>query len=231
MDCSLPGSSVHGIFQASVLEWGAIAFSKANTTLTLMIILSLLLYSFTIWAHTLKHDSSLFSGFETCINKSQTMDPLVWLFWGSTLHGILVPQPGIYTTPPALEAWGAIGTPGKAHVWLILISIKVCEIYPRCCVYEEFVPFHCWVPFPCMNMPYFIHSPLMVAWVVISSDLQIYTEFLPFSQLYWAIIKVYSPAYIWSAHLLPLLTRVYMCENIMAVEKVNVLIITLCPFG
>ena len=27
MDCNLPGSSVHGIFQARVLEWGAIAFS------------------------------------------------------------------------------------------------------------------------------------------------------------------------------------------------------------
>ena len=27
MDCSLPGSSVHGIFQAGVLEWVAIAFS------------------------------------------------------------------------------------------------------------------------------------------------------------------------------------------------------------
>ena len=27
MDCSLPGSSAHGIFQARVLEWGAIAFS------------------------------------------------------------------------------------------------------------------------------------------------------------------------------------------------------------
>jgi len=27
MNCSLPGSSVHGIFQARVLEWGAIAFS------------------------------------------------------------------------------------------------------------------------------------------------------------------------------------------------------------
>ena len=26
MDCSPPGSSVHGIFQARVLEWGAIAF-------------------------------------------------------------------------------------------------------------------------------------------------------------------------------------------------------------
>jgi len=27
MDCSLPGSSIHGICQAGVLEWGAIAFS------------------------------------------------------------------------------------------------------------------------------------------------------------------------------------------------------------
>ena len=27
MDCSLPGSSIHGIFQARVQEWGAIAFS------------------------------------------------------------------------------------------------------------------------------------------------------------------------------------------------------------
>ena len=28
MDCSLPGSSVHGIFQARVLEWAASAFSE-----------------------------------------------------------------------------------------------------------------------------------------------------------------------------------------------------------
>ena len=28
MDCSPPGSSIHGIFQATVLEWGAIAFSE-----------------------------------------------------------------------------------------------------------------------------------------------------------------------------------------------------------
>ena len=33
MDCSLPGSSIHGIFQARVLEWGAIAFSRAGATL------------------------------------------------------------------------------------------------------------------------------------------------------------------------------------------------------
>ena len=29
-DCSLPGSSIHGIFQARVLEWGAIAFSAGR---------------------------------------------------------------------------------------------------------------------------------------------------------------------------------------------------------
>ena len=28
LDCSPPGSSAHGIFQARVLEWGAIAFSE-----------------------------------------------------------------------------------------------------------------------------------------------------------------------------------------------------------
>ena len=30
MNCTLPGSSIHGIFQARVLEWGAIAFSEVR---------------------------------------------------------------------------------------------------------------------------------------------------------------------------------------------------------
>ena len=34
MDCSLPGFSVHGIFQARVLEWGAIAFSDSKIYLS-----------------------------------------------------------------------------------------------------------------------------------------------------------------------------------------------------
>ena len=33
MDCSLPGSSIHGIFQTRVLEWGAIACSESGTLL------------------------------------------------------------------------------------------------------------------------------------------------------------------------------------------------------
>ena len=32
MDYSLPGSSIHGIFQARVLKWGAIAFSEIKYT-------------------------------------------------------------------------------------------------------------------------------------------------------------------------------------------------------
>ena len=31
MDCSLPGSSIHGIFQARVLEWVAISFSRRSS--------------------------------------------------------------------------------------------------------------------------------------------------------------------------------------------------------
>ena len=35
MDCSLPGSSIHGIFQARALEWVAIAFSVSLAYFTL----------------------------------------------------------------------------------------------------------------------------------------------------------------------------------------------------
>ena len=33
MDCSLPGSSIHGIFQARILEWGVIAFSNVSAVI------------------------------------------------------------------------------------------------------------------------------------------------------------------------------------------------------
>ena len=54
MDCSLPGSSVHGIFEARVLEWVAIAFShhlllflKIGILLLLLIYKLLFKYTFT----------------------------------------------------------------------------------------------------------------------------------------------------------------------------------------
>ena len=40
MDCSIPGSSIHGIFQARVLEWDAIAFSGLHGLQSLKYLLS-----------------------------------------------------------------------------------------------------------------------------------------------------------------------------------------------
>ena len=44
MDCSPPGSSIHGIFQARVLEWGATAFSGFSAE-SYLILKNLLQYS------------------------------------------------------------------------------------------------------------------------------------------------------------------------------------------
>ena len=51
MDCSLPGSSVHGIFQARVLEWVATSFSKNSVYVctVFFFFLHLLLYFLDIW--------------------------------------------------------------------------------------------------------------------------------------------------------------------------------------
>ena len=51
MDCSLPGSSVHGIFQARVLEWVAISFSRGSSQPRDQTWVSRIAgRSFTIWA-------------------------------------------------------------------------------------------------------------------------------------------------------------------------------------
>ena len=42
MDCSPPGSSIHGIFRATVMEWGAIAFSLHSSTSIQIITLGLI---------------------------------------------------------------------------------------------------------------------------------------------------------------------------------------------
>ena len=46
MDCSLPGSSVHGIFQARVLEWVAIAFSDSLGILLINYVTSVIQLTF-----------------------------------------------------------------------------------------------------------------------------------------------------------------------------------------
>ena len=45
MDCSLPGSSIHGIFRATVLEWGATAFSDPISSLLKLMSIELVMPS------------------------------------------------------------------------------------------------------------------------------------------------------------------------------------------
>ena len=67
MDCSAPGSSVHGIFQARVLEWGAIAFSDTA-----------LMYSFSYLEPVYCSMSRSNCCFLTCVQISQEAGQVVW---------------------------------------------------------------------------------------------------------------------------------------------------------
>ena len=49
MDCSLPGSSVHGIFQARVLEWVAIAFSDDHCYYIFIFVLCSIYSGISLW--------------------------------------------------------------------------------------------------------------------------------------------------------------------------------------
>ena len=73
MDCSLPGSSIHGIFQARVLEWGAIKFSMLSKGLFPSLFLSVA---------TCMPAQSLQSSLTLC-NRMDCSPP------GSSVHGVL----------------------------------------------------------------------------------------------------------------------------------------------
>ena len=89
MDCSPPGSSVHGIFQARVLEWGAIANFKT-----------------THWIHTCK-----------TIHCEESWAPKNWCFWTvvleKTLEGPLDSKEVKPVYPKGNQSWIFIGRTPK----------------------------------------------------------------------------------------------------------------------
>ena len=91
MDCSLPGSSVHGIVQARVLEWGAIAFSGNLLSLPQIHVVCWLLIVNIIKELELGREETLeiWAGFEMLWSKSVT-----------TL--LALEAQSILTRPPAL---------------------------------------------------------------------------------------------------------------------------------
>ena len=74
MDCSLPGSSIHGVFQARVLEWGAIAFSLHTLLYIKEITSKNLLYS---TGNTSQYTVMTYIGKE---NKKECICVYVWGF-------------------------------------------------------------------------------------------------------------------------------------------------------
>ena len=106
MDCSLPASSVHGIFQARVLEWGANAFSRAlarDRFLMLFLLTQMLIIS------VLKHFRWSFSNFPSKIGflcHSGTICTILQRMWSQGTNSMsgfndnCVGTPGTNRTKP-----------------------------------------------------------------------------------------------------------------------------------
>ena len=90
IDCSLPGSSVHGIFQAIVLEWIAISFSRGSSQLRAQTRVSLIVdRHFTIWATREVPDSVVAAAAKSLQSCLTLCDPIDGSPPGSAIPGIL----------------------------------------------------------------------------------------------------------------------------------------------
>ena len=102
MDCSLPGSSVHGIFQARVLEWGAIAFSgvKARSRWRMNV----------GGCEKAQCPRSLRSTFKTCNFNGLGLVCFVCLVWHSETLG-----------------WCLLKTEMLGHIWGLCLPLVQCK--------------------------------------------------------------------------------------------------------
>ena len=96
MDCSPPGSSVHGIFQARVLEWGAIAFISPSKEYSGLI-------SFKMdWLDLLAVQGTLKSLLQHHSSKAS-------ILWHSAFFTVQLSHPYITTGKTALTRWTFVG--------------------------------------------------------------------------------------------------------------------------
>ena len=79
MDCSLPGPSVYGIFQARVLEWGAIAFSSTLSTLSIRV--SIILIKAVLNSQSGNSNNPALSGCNGCSVSSNCFSPPIYTFF------------------------------------------------------------------------------------------------------------------------------------------------------
>ena len=94
MDCSPPGSSVHGIPQAKILEWVAISFSRKSSWPRLWTIAGRF---FTVWATR----AALFTAVHSKYTSSLTFSPLrLWLLWEWEKPRVWEARRGLCGFPP-----------------------------------------------------------------------------------------------------------------------------------
>ena len=87
MDCSPPGSSIHGIFQARVLEWGAIAFSSIGASLVAQVVKNLPAMQET-WVRSLGWEDPLEKGMAIHSSIFAWRTPWTEEPGGATVHGV-----------------------------------------------------------------------------------------------------------------------------------------------
>ena len=107
MDCSLPGSSVHGIFQARVLEWGAIAFSRSQHY-NILIAIDFISFKFK------KYEPSSFVLFQSCFDCFK-----LFAFPYKCLESVCQLLRLLLFSPIRRRQWNPtlVLLPGKSHGW------------------------------------------------------------------------------------------------------------------
>ena len=90
MDCSLPGSSVHGIFQARILEWVAISFSRRPSwSRDWTQVFHIVGRHFTVWATRKVHYPAAAAAAKSLQSCPTLCDPVDCSPLGFSVHGIL----------------------------------------------------------------------------------------------------------------------------------------------
>ena len=131
MDCSLPGSSVHGIFQARVLEWVSISFSRRSSQPRDRTLVSRIVgRRFTVWATR---------EVPTHPQMQETLETQIWsLGWEDPLEKGMTTHSSIlaWRIPWTEETGGlqSIGSQKVGHTW----SNLACT-HPRTCSLTLFI--------------------------------------------------------------------------------------------
>ena len=145
MDCSLPGSSIHGIFQARALEWVAISFSRRSSQPRDWTQVSHIVgRRFTVWAtrEVQSHRMALEIVGYKCLYQFCFLGFFGFISPHHEAYGILASQSGIEPIPPALGGWNLNHwTPREVPVFVVLwfyfltSNLNVSEILEPCLFY------------------------------------------------------------------------------------------------